>query len=94
MGKLDAFKFGREEKIENSFLFTNNNLPLLTIRPTVTFNQTEWVFQFDEEEPTVFASQQEEPNLTITLNNTNHASIEFTGPNNQKFKIFARERQQ
>jgi hypothetical protein len=41
----------------------------------------------------VFASQQEEPNLTITLNNTNHASIEFTD-NNRKFKIFARERQQ
>jgi hypothetical protein len=94
MGKLDTFKFGREEKIENSFLIADNTIPLFTIQPAVIFNETEWVFQFDEGEPTVFAVQQEEPNLTITLNNSNHASIEFTGPNNQKFKIFARERQQ
>jgi hypothetical protein len=93
MGLLDNFKLGRENE-DNSFLFTNHNLQLFTLQPTVTFNQTEWMFQFDEGEPTVFATQQEESNLTITLNNTNHASIEFTGPNNQKFKIFARERQQ
>lgn len=92
MGLLDNFKLGRENE-NNSFLFTNNNIGLFTINNTVTFNQTEWAFQFDDEEPRVFASQQEEPNLTITLNNTNNASIEFTN-NNRRFKIFARERQQ
>ena len=91
MGLLDNFKLGRENEV-NSFLFTNNNVGLFTINNTVTFNQAEWVFQFDEEEPTVFATQQDQPNLTITLNNTNNASIEFSN-NNRRFKIFARERQ-
>lgn len=91
MGLLDNFKLGRENEV-NSFLFTNNNVGLFTINNAVTFNQAEWVFQFDEEEPTVFATQQDQPNLTITLNNTNNASIEFSN-NNRRFKIFARERQ-
>ena len=89
---LNNFKFGRDYDT-NEFTLTNNILPLLRLTPAVTFQQTEWVFQFDDGEPVVFASQQEEPNLTITLNNTNHASIEFTD-NNRRFKIFARERQQ
>ena len=93
MGLLNNFKFGRDNNSEESFRFATDNIPLLTIQPTVTFQHTEWVFQFDDEEPTVFATQQEEPNLTITLNNTNNASIEFTN-NNRRFKIFARERQQ
>ena len=92
MNLLNNFKLGRENE-DNSFLLTNNNQTFLTINNTVMFNQTEWVFQFDEEEPTVFATQQEEPNLTITLNNTSNASIEFTN-NNRRFKIFARERHQ
>jgi hypothetical protein len=93
MGLLDNFKLGRDNNTEESFSLATNNLNLLTIQPAVTFNQTEWVFQFDDEEPRVFATQQVEPSLTITLNNTNNASIEFTN-NNRRFKIFARERQQ
>lgn len=93
MGLLQNFKLGRDNNTEESFRFATNNLPVLTIQPTVIFQNTEWVFQFDDDEPRVFASQQEEPNLTITLNNTNNASIEFTN-NNRRFKIFARERQQ
>lgn len=94
MGMLNRFKLGRDNNTEQTFGFTTDNLPILTmIQPTVTFNQAEWVFQFDDEEPTVFATQQNDPNLTITLNNTNNASIEFTN-NNRRFKIFARERQQ
>lgn len=89
---LSSFKFGRDNNTKE-FTLTNDYLPLLRIAPAITFQQTEWVFQFDDEQPVVFASQQEEPNLTITLNNTNHASIEFTD-NNRRFKIFARERQQ
>jgi hypothetical protein len=93
MGLLDNFKLGRDNNTEESFSLATNNLNLLTIQPAVTFNQTEWVFQFDDEEPRVFATQQVEHSLTITLNNTNNASIEFTN-NNRRFKIFARERQQ
>jgi hypothetical protein len=88
---LKNFKFGRDN-YTNDFALTDFNLPLLRIAPAITFQQTEWVFQFDDEEPVLFASQQEEPNLTITLSNTSQASIEFTD-NNRKFKIFARERQ-
>lgn len=93
MGLLNNFKLGRDNNTEESFRLATNNLPLLTIRPTVTFENTEWAFQFDDDEPRVFATQTDEPNLTITLNNTNNASIEFTN-NNRRFKIFARERQQ
>lgn len=92
MGLLQNFKLGRDNSTEESFRLTTNNIPLLTFQPVETFQNTEWVFQFDDEEPTIFATQQEEPNLTITLNNTNNASIEFTN-NNRRFKIFARERQ-
>lgn len=93
MGLLNSFKFGRDNDTGDNFRLVTDNIPLLTIQPTVIFQNTEWVFQFDDEEPTVFASQQDEPNLTIMLNNTNNASIEFTN-NNRRFKIFARERQQ
>lgn len=94
MGLLDNFKFGRDNNTEDSFrLVTTDNVPLLTFQPVETFQNTEWVFQFDDEEPTIFATQQTEPHLTITLNNTSNASIEFTN-NNRRFKIFARERQQ
>jgi hypothetical protein len=88
---LKNFKFGRDN-YTNDFVVIDFNLPTLSIAPSVVFQQTEWVFQFDEGEPVVFASQQEEPNLTITLSNTSQSSIEFTD-NNRKFKIFARERQ-
>jgi len=90
---MGNFKFGREYKTENTFILDDSNLPLLRLAPAVTFNQTEWVFQFDDEEPTVFATQTNDPYLTITLSNTNNASIEFNN-NDRKFKIFARERQQ
>ena len=93
MGLLNNFKFGRDNNREDNFRFVTDNIPVLTIQPTVTFQNTEWVFQFDDEGPTIFARQQDEPNLTITLNNTNNASIEFTN-NNRRFKIFARETQQ
>lgn len=93
MGLLDNFKFGRDNNTEQTFGFVTDNIPLLTFQPVQTFQNTEWVFQFDDEEPTIFATQQTEPNLTITLNNTSNASIEFTN-NNRRFKIFARERQQ
>ena len=71
--------------------FKDNNIELkgesAKIAGPENFKDAEWVFQFDEEEPTVFATQQDQPNLTITLNNTNNASIEFSN-NNRRFKIW------
>lgn len=93
MSNLNNFKFGRVfEDDEVSFTLQNRYI----IQPNQVFNQTEWVFQFDEDEPVVFGRQIEtnEPTLTITLNNTSGAHITFTNPeNNKQFKIYAREQQ-
>lgn len=57
----------------------------------------EWVFQFDEDEPQVFAwtdkdtSIDEEPTVTFTITNTENAYITFTHSESKKvFKLFAR----
>ena len=59
--------------------------------------QCEWVFQFDEDAPQVFAwtsedMTNEEPTVTFTISNTKDAYISFTNKENgKKFKLFARE---
>ena len=57
----------------------------------------EWVFQFDEDEPQVFAwtekdmDKEEEPTVTFTITNTENAYISFTHSESKKvFKLFAR----
>jgi hypothetical protein len=57
----------------------------------------EWVFQFDEDEPQIFAwtgedMTDEDPTVTFTISNTKNAYISFTGKTSGKtFKLFARE---
>ena len=56
--------------------------------------QCEWCFQFDEDEPKVFAwtnedMEDEEPTVTFTIGNTESAYISFT-KDGQTFKLFAR----
>ena len=59
--------------------------------------QCEWVFQFDEDEPQVFAwtsedMTNEEPTVTFTISNTKDAYISFTNKETlKKFKLYARE---
>ena len=59
--------------------------------------QCEWVFQFDGDEPQIFAwtgedMTDEEPTVTFTISNTKDAYISFTSKQNGKrFKLFARE---
>lgn len=59
--------------------------------------QCEWVFQFDEDEPQIFAwtsedMTDEEPTVTFTVSNTKDAYISFTHKvSGKKFKLFARE---
>ncbi len=54
----------------------------------------EWVIQFDDDEPIVFATADESsptPEITIKLQNTNHSHITFTDSNtNKKFRFYAR----
>ena len=59
--------------------------------------QCEWVFQFDGDEPQIFAwtgedMADEEPTVTFTIGNNKDAYISFTSKQNGKrFKLFARE---
>jgi hypothetical protein len=55
-----------------------------------TFNNTEFCFQFGDEDPVVFATG---PNLTITLNGNNDGNIVFEDRQGNIFKLFAREGQ-
>ena len=69
----------------------------LNIAPTEKLEQCEWVFQFDGDEPQIFAwtgedMTDEEPTVTFTISNNKDAYISFTSKQNGKrFKLFARE---
>lgn len=62
----------------------------------VTFIPCEWVIQFDNDEPQVFATAEENnptPELTIKIQNTSESHITFVdSTNNKSFKIYAREK--
>lgn len=58
----------------------------------------EWVFQFDEDEPQVFAwtdpeiQKDEDPKVIFSISNIENSFISFKSSKNEKtFKIFARE---
>ena len=60
------------------------------------FMPCEWVIQFDDDEPQVFATADEDvetPELAIKLQNTSESHITFVdSTNNKSFKIYAREK--
>jgi hypothetical protein len=57
----------------------------------------EWCFQFDEDEPQIFAwtgeddNKDEEPKVMFSITNTKDSYINFTHKNGKSFKLFARE---
>ena len=60
------------------------------------YDECEWCFQFDGEEPQVFAwtdvdMVDEEPQVQFTISNNVDSNIKFTHKNGRVFKIFARE---
>jgi hypothetical protein len=72
------------------------------LEPTITLEQKkyeecEWCFQFDEEEPQVFAwtddelNKDEEPKVVFTITNVENSYITFTHKSGKVFKLFARE---
>ena len=69
----------------------------LKMTPPEKLEQCEWVFQFDEDVPQIFAwtgedMTEEDPTVTFTISNTKNAYISFTSKTNGKtFKLFARE---
>ena len=52
-----------------------------------------WAFQFDDDEPVVFATSNDldKNELTFTIDNSSNGSIEFCGLDGKKLKIFAKE---
>jgi hypothetical protein len=59
-----------------------------------TFENVEWVFQFDDDEPILLAKPLEDTKeFVIRIGNNNHSNIWFYDDNGKKFKIFAREKQ-
>jgi hypothetical protein len=69
----------------------------LKMAPPEKLEQCEWVFQFDEDEPQIFAwtnedMANEDPTVTFTIGNTKDAYISFKSKQSGKmFKLFARE---
>ena len=71
--------------------------------PTIQLNQKkyeecEWCFQFDEDEPQVFAwtdddlNNSEDPKVIFTITNVENSYITFqNGKTGKLFKLFARE---
>jgi len=72
------------------------NKGTLSIAQPNKYEECEWCFQFDEDEPQVFAWTNEdmegqEPQVQFTITNTQNSNITFTHKNGKSFKIFARE---
>jgi hypothetical protein len=77
----------------NSLYFSTASMSSIYIAKT-TFDKTEFCYQFDEDEPVVFALGgygADNDKLNFTISNTSDGNITFTGPDNKTFKIFARE---
>jgi multimeric flavodoxin WrbA len=62
------------------------------------YEECEWCFQFDEDEPQIFAwtdddsSKNEDPKVIFTITNVENSYITFQNGNTGKvFKLFARE---
>lgn len=62
------------------------------------YEECEWCFQFDEDEPQVFAwtdnemNKNEDPKVIFTITNVENSYITFTNSKSGKsFKLFARE---
>ena len=83
-----SFKFLRGEEY-----FTTLNLEptqVLSLRPHRFIDKVEFCFQFNDEEPVVFATGPNE--CHITINPTVDGNMTFTD-NDRTFKLFARERE-
>ena len=85
------------KKIENEQEVALEPIGEIKMTPPQKLEQCEWVFQFDEDEPQIFAwtsedMTDEDPTVTFTVSNTKDAYISFTNKETgKKFKLFARE---
>ena len=64
------------------------------IPESITFENVQWMYQFDEDEPKPFPSTLDDTKkLVIEINNTSTSNICFYDGKGKTFKIFAREKQ-
>ena len=82
---MNHFKFLSNNNSSIAYLTTNN---YLTLRPALPHLDNEYCFQFDDDEPFVFARGNN--HLTITINPTRDGTIIFNHEG-RTFKLFARE---
>lgn len=81
--------------MDNNVNEESNSL-ILKVEGTVIYEDCEWCFQFDDDEPYVFASVEkkenstESPSVTFTLMNRSDSNITFSY-NGRTFKMFARK---
>ena len=66
----------------------------VTITPPDTFENAEWVFQFDDDEPQLIATAttSNPTEITFTIQNNNQSKLDFYGKDGKRFKIFTREK--
>ena len=57
------------------------------------FENVEWVFQFDEDEPMSISSLDGAKEFVIRVGNYHYSNIQFTDGKGKNLKIFAREKQ-
>lgn len=61
------------------------------------YDDCEWCFQFDNDEPQIFAwmddelNKEEDPKVMFSITNVKDSYINFTHQNGKVFKLFARE---
>ncbi len=70
--------------------FQKEERTLFLMSPTMFNGDVEFCFQFDENEPVVFATGHNE--CSIRLSPQSDSNVTFTDNNNNVFKLFARER--
>jgi hypothetical protein len=81
------------ELFENTHSFIKEPI---NIKQPNKYEECEWCFQFDDNQPQVFAWTDEnmgddEPQVQFTISNNEHSNITFTHNDGKVFKIFARE---
>jgi hypothetical protein len=89
----------KAKKTQKEVVDTTQLKPIgeLNFRPE-KYTECEWCFQFDEDEPQVFAwtdddlNKSEEPKVIFTITNVENSYITFqNGKTGKLFKLFARE---
>lgn len=75
--------------MKNFKLLRGEEQPTLTVYQPRRFNNVEFCFQFNDDEPISFATGQND--LHIHISPTENGNITFTNNDGKTFKIFARE---